>query len=457
MSRHYYMATMGCQMNEYDSDHVAQLLQAEDFAPTKDPRKADLILINTCTVRDKAEQKAYSILGRMIGLKRRTPRLLIGMMGCMAQQKGLLLLERFPGLDFVVGTKEIEAVPGVIETLIRQGSRVVAADLSKPSLFPDSRPGYFSGRVRSFVTIMEGCDNFCTYCIVPYVRGREVSRPRRDVIKEVRELVKQGVKEVTLLGQNVNSYRSAEAEKNGFSSLLAELNNIEGLLRIRFTTSHPKDLSDDLIRCFEDLAKLCPHIHLPLQAGSNSVLNSMKRGYSMERYLEVVEKLRRAKPDIAITSDIMVGFPGETERDFELTLDIVKRIEFDNIYSFKYSDREGTLASAMEPKVPLRERAERLDALQQLQKGITLKKHRKLLGQCVEVLVEGKSKKRNGYTGRTGSNKVVNFNSKLELSGKLAQLRITNAYPNSLSGQLIERQAAEKSPALFQDPAEFSI
>jgi len=429
---------MGCQMNEYDSDHVGRLLQAEDFKPSEDPSRADLILINTCTVRDKAEQKAYSLLGRMMGLKKRSPDLLIGVMGCIAQQKGSALFERFPGLDFVIGTKELETVPRILEKLAREGGRVVAADLTKPSVFPDTSPDYFKNRVKSFVTIMEGCNNFCSYCIVPYVRGREVSRPPEEIIKETKKLVEQGVKEVTLLGQNVNSYRSGGSQaEGGFSSLLRKLNNIEGLLRIRFTTSHPKDLSDDLIHCFKDLEKLCAHIHLPLQSGSNHVLNSMKRGYSGEHYLDLVEKLRRVDPDVAITSDIIVGFPGETERDFELTLGVIKKIEFDNIYSFKYSDREGTLASAMEPKVPFQDRATRLQTLQNLQKGITLNKNRKLVGQRIEVLVEGRSKRGNELTGRTGSNKVVNFDCESELLGDLVKVRINNAYPNSLKGEFV--------------------
>ena len=424
-------------MNEYDSDHVGRLLQAEDFKPSEDPSRADLILINTCTVRDKAEQKAYSLLGRMMGLKKRRPHLLIGVMGCIAQQKGSALFERFPGLDFVIGTKELETVPRILEKLAREGGRVVAADLTKPSVFPDTSPDYFKDRVKSFVTIMEGCNNFCSYCIVPYVRGREVSRPPEEIIKETKKLVEQGVKEVTLLGQNVNSYRSDESRSEGFSSLLRKLNNIESLLRIRFTTSHPKDLSDDLIHCFKDLDKLCHHIHLPLQSGSNRVLKSMKRRYTREHYLELVEKLRLVAPDVAITSDVIVGFPGETEGDFEQTLDVVKRIEFDHLFSFKYSDREGTLASAMEPKVPSQERAARLQTLQELQKGITLHKNRKLVGRRVEVLVEGRSKRGNELTGRTGSNKVVNFDCESELLGDLVQVRIRNAYANSLKGEFI--------------------
>jgi tRNA-2-methylthio-N6-dimethylallyladenosine synthase len=434
-------------MNEYDSDHVAQLLQAEDLAPTEDPGRADLILINTCAVRDKAEQKAYSLLGRMIGLKRKRSHLLIGIMGCIAQQKGSALLERFPDLDFVIGTKEIETVPRVLEKLTKGGGRVVAADLRKASIFSDSNPGYFKDRVKSFITVMEGCDNFCTYCIVPYVRGREVSRPPQEILEEIKKLVEQGVKEVTLLGQNVNSYRCgsrySERQEKGFSSLLRELNKIEGLLRIRFTTSHPKDLSDDLIHCFENIEKLCPHIHLPLQSGSNHVLKSMKRGYTREHYVQLVEKLRQVNPEVAITSDIIVGFPGETERDFELTLDMVKTIQFDNLFSFKYSDREGTLASTMEPKVPPQDRAQRLQLLQQLQKEITLNKNRRLVGRRVEVMVEGRSKKGNELTGRTGSNKVVNFCCKSEALGYLVEVTIKNAYTNSLKGELIRQEVSE--------------
>jgi tRNA-2-methylthio-N6-dimethylallyladenosine synthase len=428
---------MGCQMNEYDSDHVGQLLQHLDFSAADDPKQADFIIINTCAVRAKPEQKAYSLLGRMIALKKRNPRLIVGIMGCIAQQWGSALLDRFAELDFVLGTREIEKLPEILGRLER-GTRLFAADLNLKSSFPAVRAGYFAGRVKSFVTIMEGCDNFCTYCIVPYVRGREVSRPLEDILNEATALVAQGVKEVTLLGQNVNSYRYGRDHGNGFPSLLRRVNAVEGLLRIRFTTSHPKDLSDDLIQCFGELEKLCPHVHLPFQAGSNRILKAMRRGYTREHYLELIEKLRNTRPDIAITSDVMVGFPGESERDFESTMDLVRRIEFDNLYSFKYSDRAGTCAEKMGPKVADAEKASRLEALQSLQKLISFSKNKRLVGSTVQVLVEGRSKRENQISGRTGTNKVVNFSCDLNRLFNIINVKIKRCSPNSLWGEALD-------------------
>jgi tRNA-2-methylthio-N6-dimethylallyladenosine synthase len=437
LARHYFIATMGCQMNEYDSDQVGQLLQHRDFLATADPKKADLIIINTCAVRAKPEQKAYSLLGRMIALKKRNPRLIVGIMGCIAQQRGSILLDRFPGLDFVLGTKEIGKLPEILNRL-EQGTKVFAADLSQMSTFPAVRSGYFAGRVKSFVTIMEGCNNFCTYCVVPYVRGREVSRPPEDILNETTALVAQGVKEVTLLGQNVNSYRYGRDDGDGFPSLLRRANAIDGLQRIRFTTSHPKDLSDELIQCFSELEKLCPHVHLPFQAGSNRILKAMKRGYTREHYIRLTEKLRNTRPDVAITSDVMVGFPGETERDFEFTIDLVRRIEFDNLYSFKYSDRAGTRAEKMGPKISETEKASRLDALQNLQKAISLSKNKVLVGSTVQVLVEGPSKRENQMTGRTGTNKVTNFSCDIKALGSIINVSVKRCSPNSLWGETLD-------------------
>jgi tRNA-2-methylthio-N6-dimethylallyladenosine synthase len=437
LARHYFIATMGCQMNEYDSDQVGQLLQHRDFLATADPKKADLIIINTCAVRAKPEQKAYSLLGRMIALKKRNPRLIVGIMGCIAQQRGSILLDRFPGLDFVLGTKEIGKLPEILNRL-EQGTKVFAADLSQMSTFPAVRSGYFAGRVKSFVTIMEGCNNFCTYCVVPYVRGREVSRPPEDILNETTALVAQGVKDVTLLGQNVNSYRYGRDDGDGFPSLLRRANAIDGLQRIRFTTSHPKDLSDELIQCFSELEKLCPHVHLPFQAGSNRILKAMKRGYTREHYIRLTEKLRNTRPDVAITSDVMVGFPGETERDFEFTIDLVRRIEFDNLYSFKYSDRAGTRAEKMGPKISETEKASRLDALQNLQKAISLSKNKVLVGSTVQVLVEGPSKRENQMTGRTGTNKVTNFSCDIKALGSIINVSVKRCSPNSLWGETLD-------------------
>ena len=423
---------MGCQMNEYDSDYLGQVLVSSNFLPTDNPRQADLILINTCTVRAKAAQKAYSLLGRMVPLKKRNPELILGITGCLAQQEGSSLMQRFPELDMVLGTREKDRFESLLNRVLRSREKIVAVDMDAPLVSPMPNNGYFKGRIKNFISVMEGCNNLCSYCIVPYVRGREVSRPPKEILHEARHLISQGTKEITLLGQNVNSYRWDKAY--GFSSLLREMNELKGLARIRFTTSHPKDLSDDLINLFAELDNLCPHIHLPFQAGSNKVLKLMNRQYSRERYMVLVEKLRQARPGIAITSDVMVGFPQESDEDFQMTLDLIEKIEFDNLYSFKYSDRKGTLAEKMEGKVDDPEKSLRLETLQRLQNRITLGKNQMLEGAQFEVLVEGYSKRRGQLTGRTASNKIVNFSNNNSLIGSLVNVDIQHASANSLQG-----------------------
>jgi tRNA-2-methylthio-N6-dimethylallyladenosine synthase len=428
---------MGCQMNAYDSDYLGQCLQTSGFFPCNSPEKADVIIINTCTVRAKAQQKAYSTIGRMVMLKKQKTTLTIGLVGCMAQQEGRSLLKRFPDLDFILGTRELGKIFDILCQNKKKRNKVVAVDLEKDIPSQVNHKNYFLGRVASHVSIMEGCDNFCSYCIVPYVRGREVCRSPYEIIHEVENLVTQGVKEVTLLGQNVNSYVWVENGGIPFAGLLKMLNKLDGLVRIRFTTSHPKDLSDDLINCFQELEHLCPHIHLPLQAGSDRVLKMMNRGYTSEKYLELIGKLRLKRPDMAITSDIIVGFPGESNRDFKKTLDLIQKIEFDSLFSFKYSDRKGTPAAKMENKVDEDEKSMRLSMLQALQKNITLQKNKRLEGANVEVLVEGNSKKGQQFSGRTVTNKIVNFNCKTDPIHQLVHVRIDHAHANSLHGVVV--------------------
>jgi tRNA-2-methylthio-N6-dimethylallyladenosine synthase len=444
LRRRYYIATMGCQMNEYDSDLAGRLLVNSGLAPADNHENADLIIINTCTVRAKAQQKAFSILGRMAALKKkRRPDLILGIMGCVAQQEGAGLINRFPELDFVLGTREIGRIPQILDHIMNGREKVVSADLSQTKSFPDindMNDNYYQGRVKGYLSIMEGCNNFCSFCIVPFVRGREVSRTSRDIIREAQYLISQGIKEITLLGQNVNSYLSREERDVDFPMLLKMLNGLDGLRRIRFTTSHPKDLSDDLIRCFEQLDKLCPHIHLPLQSGSNKILSRMNRRYTREEYLELVRKLRDVRPDLSITSDIIVGFPGETEEDFRMTLELIERIEFDGIYSFKYSDRKGTLAEKMGGKVNEGEKAVRLSKLQAIQHDITLKGNNNYLGRSQDVLVEGESRKGGQLTGRTRSNKIVNFDCNSKHLGHFVKVLIKGASTNSLQGLLLNGQ-----------------
>jgi tRNA-2-methylthio-N6-dimethylallyladenosine synthase len=433
VSKHYYIETMGCQMNEYDSDHLSRILEDSGYLRANDPEKADVVLLNTCSVRAKAEQKALSRLGRLASLKKKNPRLLLAVAGCVAQQRGVDLLERFAGLDLVLGPREIGNFRRILGKAEKGGTRVAAVDARGTPVSFLGGFEYFQQRVKAYITIMEGCNNFCSYCIVPYVRGRETSRPPQEILEEARSLILQGVKEITLLGQNVNSYVH---EKIRFPGLLQAMNEIKGLHRIRFTTSHPKDLSPELIQCFAHLEKLCYHIHLPFQAGSNRVLKAMKRGYTREKYVDLIGEVRKARPGIAVTSDVMVGFPGETDEDFELTLDLIRRIEFDNLFSFKYSDREGTPAAKMEGKIPEPEKLGRLALLQELQRKITLKKNRELIGKNLEVLVEGTSKKGKGLTGRTDTNKVVNFIDDKRYINKLINVTIKRASFNSLWGEL---------------------
>jgi tRNA-2-methylthio-N6-dimethylallyladenosine synthase len=433
VSKRYYIETMGCQMNEYDSDHLARILEDSGYLPAGGPEQADFVLLNSCSVRAKAEQKALSRLGRLAALKRKNPRLLLALAGCVAQQRGVDLLDRFPGLDLVLGPREIGNFGEILRKAEKSGTRFAALDPHRKPISFMGGFGYFRNRVKAFITIMEGCNNFCSYCIVPYVRGRETSRPPREILDEARNLALQGVKEITLLGQNVNSY---VYEETRFPHLLRAMNEIEGLSRIRFTTSHPKDLSPELIQCFADLKKLCPHIHLPFQAGSNRVLKAMKRGYTRERYVDLIRQIREACPGIAVTSDVMVGFPGETDEDFEMTLDLIRNVEFDNLFSFKYSDREGTPATRMRGKIEEDKKLRRLTCLQDLQRRITLKKNKNLIDKDLEVLIEGASKRGKELTGRTKSNKVVNFIFNNSNTYDIVHVTIKRASFNSLWGEL---------------------
>lgn len=429
---------MGCQMNENDSDILSQYLINYGFNPSPDQDQADLIIINTCTIREKAQQKAFSLLGRMLILKEERPDIILGIMGCIAQQEGPALLKKYPGIDLVLGTRELSKLPEFLDRIINKNERIVATDLSINQSVPVVSGEYYKGRLKSFISIMDGCNNFCTYCIVPFVRGREKSRPADDIIFQANQLALQGVKEITLLGQNVNSYYSPEGNEINFPHLLSMLSKIDGIKRIRFTTSHPKDLSDGLIDCFKDLNKLCPHIHLPFQSGSDRILKLMNRRYKVEDYVDRVNKLKNVRPDLAVTSDVIVGFPGESEDDFKMTLDLLDKIEFDNLFSFKYSDRDGTAAAKMSEKISENIKLDRLNILQEKQKGITLKKNKFLESKEIEVLVEGYSKKGGQLTGRSPCNKVINFVSENILIGDLVNVIVKKAFLNSLQGSLIQ-------------------
>jgi len=436
-TRSVYLKTFGCQMNEHDSEKILKFLETMRYVPTSDPERADLILINTCSVREKSEQKFYSLLGRLKKYRKKGE-VLLGVGGCVAQQEGAGLLEKAPFIDVVFGTSTIHLLPDLIETARKTGSSQIDTEFVD-EFHPFQKSGC-SGplKVKAYVTIMQGCDNFCSFCVVPFVRGREKSRPSQEIINEISELTRFGVKEVTLLGQNVNSYGLNCPGELNFPELLREINRVEGIQRIRFTTSHPKDLSDALIDCFGEIEKLCPHMHLPVQSGSTRILEKMNRGYTREEYLSKVERLREVCPKIAITTDLIVGFPGETEKDFQETLDIIAEIEYAEFFSFKYSDRPMTRASHYEKKLSDREKARRLTILQEKQKAITTKKNERLVGSMLEVLVEGPSKRNpQRLTGRSGTNKVVNFEGSSGLEGKVIRVEILEAYPHSLYGRAV--------------------
>ncbi|MBW2544325.1 MAG: tRNA (N6-isopentenyl adenosine(37)-C2)-methylthiotransferase MiaB [Deltaproteobacteria bacterium] len=435
----FHIHTFGCQMNAHDSEQMAQILSEAGYVETDEVGRADIIIINTCSVREKAAQKVYSHLGRLKKLKQKRPGLVMGVAGCLAQEHGTGFFRRAPYLDFVLGTHNIQHLPGMIEEIRNTGSRIADTSFHRSVMSLGIRTLPPGGGVSAYVTIMQGCNNFCSYCIVPYVRGREESRAGADIVDEIRFLADNGIREVTLLGQNVNSYGRTLYGDADFPTLLGMVNEIEGIDRIRFTTSHPKDLSEDLACCFADLDKLCEHIHLPVQSGSDYVLRGMKRGYTAGEYLEKVGMLRDACPDIAITSDIIVGFPGERDEDFQKTIDLMREVRFDNTFSFKYCDRRGTASEKYDGKIEEKVSGERLCALQSLQERHSLEKNRYLDGRVEDVLIEGLSKNNDAdITGRTRGNKIVNLAGDADLVGRTVRVRIVQAYTHSLRGEMLE-------------------
>jgi tRNA-2-methylthio-N6-dimethylallyladenosine synthase len=435
-AKQLYLQTFGCQMNVSDSEKIASLLAGEGYALTDDSNAADLIIYNTCSVRAKAEERVYKQLVQLKALKRRNPSLLLGVGGCVAQQEGERLLEKIPHLDLVFGTHNLHRLPQIVRAA-EEGRRLAEVDFidseTRVGLFPvDER----AGGVTRFVTVMQGCDNFCSYCIVPYVRGREVSRRSVDILAEIRQMAANGVKEVTLLGQNVNSYGMTSPDEPDFAGLLRQVSGVEGIERIRFTTSHPKDFTPALIDCFAELPKLCAHIHLPAQSGSDAVLNKMNRGYTRNSYMSTVLALRAANPDIAITGDMIVGFPGETEDDFNATLSLMEEVRYSDLFSFIYSSRPGTTAAEMTELLTFEEKRERLDRLVDLQKRITRQQNVAEVGSRREILVERESKRPGQLFGRTSANRGVNFAGPLSLIGSVACVEITEGYQNSLLGKL---------------------
>ena len=449
--KHIFINTMGCQMNVYDTGQIHSRLAPLGYSPTQNMDQADIIIVNTCSIRDKAEQKAFSFLGRLAPLKKRNPELIIGIGGCVAQQEGRRILKRMPYVDLVFGTHAIGRLPNIIERISSTRCKVVDVEISETISSDDYvLSAYPQSDTSAFVTIMRGCDNYCTYCVVPHVRGRESSRAMGDIVAEIEHLVSKGIREVTLLGQNVNSYGKKEGV-GSFPELLDKVNGIKGLERIRFTTSHPKDLSQELIGCFNRLGKLCHHIHLPVQSGSDVVLNRMNRRYSRQDYLERVNQLRAHCPDIAITSDIIVGFPGESEEDFRSTLSLIEAVGFDGLFAFIYSDRPNAPAVKFSDKVDTQIKKKRLQQVLACQEKFTLQKHNEMVGSIHEVLVDGPNQNDSEqhvsslgrqWTGRTTANKIVHFADHSEdvsdnqmLTGQILRIMIEKALPHCLVGR----------------------
>ena len=436
----YSISTFGCQMNENDSERLAGILGEMGYVETDTSEESDLIIYNTCCVRENAELKVYGHLGALKKLKQEKPDLIIAVCGCMMQQKDVVehIRKKYRHVDLIFGTHNLYKFPELLYSAFESQNTVI--DIWEAAgWIAEGMPIERKGGVKAWVTVMYGCNNFCSYCIVPYVRGRERSRSMEEVINEVRMLGQQGYKEITLLGQNVNSYGKDLEEKHTFAQLLYELNKVEGIERIRFMTSHPKDLSDELIFAMRDCEKVCEHLHLPVQAGSTKVLEEMNRNYTKDDFLSLVDKVKKHIPDIALSTDIIVGFPGETDEDFSQTIDVMEKARFDSAYTFLYSKRTGTPAAKNPEQVPEEVMKQRFDKLLEVQNRISKELNDELPGKEVEVLVEGLSKNSTEtYTGRTRTNKIVNFHGNKDMVGKLVKVKVEKAQTWSLEGRITE-------------------
>jgi len=434
-----YIKTFGCQMNEYDSGKMGDVLrQAHGMEPTDDPAAADVILFNTCSVREKAQEKVFADLGRVKPFKQVNPRLLIGVGGCVASQEGAAIVERAPYVDLVFGPQTLHRLPQMIEARRATGKPQVDVSFPEIEKFDNLPPARVEGAA-AFISVMEGCSKYCAFCVVPYTRGEEVSRPFEDVLTEAAELAQQGVREITLLGQNVNAYRGAapDGEIADLALLLEYVAALPGIGRIRYTTSHPKEFTQRLIAAHARVPQLAPHVHLPVQAGSDRVLAAMKRGYTVLEYKSIVRRLRALRPGISISSDFIVGFPGETDADFEATMNLIEEVGFDGSFSFLYSRRPGTPAAELPDPTP---HDVKLERLQRLQARINLQAQalsRSMIGTRQSVLIEGASRKNAAeLCGRTANNRMVNFPGPQDLVGRFANVTITAALHHSLRGEL---------------------
>jgi tRNA-2-methylthio-N6-dimethylallyladenosine synthase len=436
--RRYLLRTFGCQMNEHDSERIAGLLTTDGYVSTEEAADADVVVFNTCAIRENADNRLYGNLGHLRPLKQRNPGMRIVVAGCLAQKDGGRIQERAPWVDVVVGT---HALPGLLDLLRRAEAEGPQMDVREATeVFPSALPALREVAHHAWVSIAVGCDNACTFCIVPLVRGPQRSRPIGDVLAEVQGLARQGVVEVTLLGQNVNTYGRDltvpdSSRRPLFAELLRAVNDVEGVRRIRFTSPHPHDFTPDVIDAMAESEKVCEHIHFPLQSGSDGVLKAMQRSYRRERYLVWLERIRAAVPGIAVSTDLIVGFPGESERDAEDTLDVVRRARFDQAYTFQYSPRPGTPAATMEGQVPKGVVQERFDRLVALQEAISLDRMREQVGSTAEVLVEGRGRK-GRLQGRTRTNRVVHLDGDHD-PGAFVDVRIVGAHPHHLDGEVV--------------------
>lgn len=435
----YFIITYGCQMNVHDSELLGGMLEEIGYHQAEEMEEADLIILNTCVIRENAELKVYGKIGSLKRLKDKDPDLIIAVGGCMMQSNEAVeeLYKKYPQVDLIFGTHNIHHLPDLISTIEKERGRIVEVWDKEEGLIPDL-PSSREDDKKAWVSIIQGCNNFCTYCIVPYVRGRERSRPLKDIVKEVTQLAEDGVIEITLLGQNVNSYGKDLAGNIDFASLLEEIDKVTGIERIRYMTSHPRDFNAELIEVINSSDKVCEHFHLPIQSGSNQILKKMNRGYTREEYLDLVKMIRQTIPEASITTDFIVGFPGESEEDFQDTLNMVEEVRFDSAFTFIYSSRTGTPAAKMEDQIAEEIKKERLARLMELQNEISLEINRDLLNQEVEVLVEGESKNNSEvFCGRDRKNKLVLFPKRKDIIGKVIRVRITDVKSFNLYGEII--------------------
>lgn len=435
--KYFFTYTFGCQMNENDSERLAGQLRSTGYQNTDNKEQADVILINTCCVRESAEKKIYSKIGELKRLKTLNPNLVIGIAGCMAQKDRDKLFKKAPHIDIVMGTHNTHQLLELLQEVEQSRDKVLAVWDQAERLAPEV-PTIRKNQISAWVPIMYGCNNFCTYCIVPYVRGRERSRPLSDIVQEIEQLGNEGFKEITLLGQNVNSYGKDSDEEVDFADLLQAVDNIKSISRVRYMTSHPRDMSDKVIQTIANSSKICKHFHLPIQSGSDAILKRMNRGYTVDYYVNLVAKIRQAVPDASITTDLIIGFPGETDELFSETLEFIKQLQFDAAYTFLYSVRSGTPAAEMPDQISLPVKKARLQQLMDVQNDISLAINRKAQGQTVEVMVEGPSKNdASRWMGRTSTNKIVIWDKGQECIGDLKMVKLMQAQTWLFKGQMV--------------------